>query len=102
MNTAQHAGIILKAWEFRNLSKFNAALDQAVFACNTSFSASRLEAEREEMLQSVVEDLQKRNDPEQLPGYSRCAAMTLLRHLSSSCIRQDKSDAAYEKFLQEL
>jgi hypothetical protein len=82
MSTAQHAENILEAWKDKNLSNFTAALDEALAVCGTTLPPSRLEAERAEMLQSIVENLQKRNDPERLPEYSRCAAIVLLRHLS--------------------
>jgi hypothetical protein len=101
MNTSQHAGNILKAWKFKNLSNFNAALDQALVASRTGFSASPLEAEREEILRSVVEHIQEGNSPEQLPEFSSCAAITLLRHLSSSRIGEEKSDSADEKLLSK-
>lgn len=92
MDTAQHAGNILEAWRFRDLSKLNAALDEALLACAACISVSRLEAEREEMLQSVAEHLREHNGPQQLEDFSSCAAVTLLRHLSASLSEKEKSE----------
>jgi hypothetical protein len=102
MNTSQHADNILEAWKFKNLSNFNAALDHALVACKAGVSASPLETEREEILRSVVEYIQERNSPEQLPEFSSCAAITLLRHLSCSRTGEEKSDSADEKLLSKV
>lgn len=102
MDTAQHAGNILEAWRFRDLSKFNAALDGASQASSGSVSVSLLEAEREEMLQSIVEHLRWHDRPRQLENFSSCAAFTLLHHLSKGGNLKEKSEAGEKKFLQEL
>jgi hypothetical protein len=101
MNTSQHAGNILEAWRFKDLSNFNAVLDQALAACKAGFCPTSLEAEREEVLGSIVEHIQKRNNPEQLPEFSGCAAIILLRHLSSTRMQEEKSDSTDEKLLSE-
>lgn len=82
MDTAQHAGNILEAWRLRDVSKFNAALDGASRACSGSFSVSSLEAEREEMLQSIVEHVRRCDGPRQFENFLSCAVVTLLHHLS--------------------
>ncbi len=92
MSIAQHAEKILEAWEIENLSDFNAALDEALVACSAHSPASPLEAEREEMLESIIEHIEDRDGREQLPEYSSGAAVVLLRHLSSSRIRDRKLD----------
>jgi hypothetical protein len=91
MDTAQHAGNILEAWRFRDLSRFNAALHEAFRACMGGIPVSRLEAEREEILQSVVEHLRGYNGSQQLENFSSCAAVTLLRHLSAG--RNEKENS---------
>lgn len=101
MDTAQHAGNILKAWRFRDLSKFNAALDGASQACSGSVPVSLLEAEREEMLQSIIEHLRRYDGLQQFEKFSSYAAFTLLHHLSDSRNLKE-NPSPVKKVFQEL
>lgn len=84
MNIAQHATNILEAWKFQDRSSLGIALESASVSCKAAQAASRLESEREEMLQSIVEHLRLLADGNQLPDPSKnSGALTLLSHLSS-------------------
>ena len=101
MDTAQHAGNILEAWRFRDLSRFNAALDEAFRACMGGIPVSRLEAEREEILQSVVEHLRGTTVPSnwktsQAARRSRCCT------ISAQAATKKKILIRSQKILQEL
>jgi hypothetical protein len=102
MDTAQHAGNILEAWRFRDLSKFNAALDGASQTCSGGVSVSLLEAEREEMLQSIVEHLRRYDIPQQFENLLSCAAFTLLHHLSKGRNPKENLSAVTKNFLKNF
>ncbi len=94
MNAAQHAGQILQAWKFRNVSHFETALNDAFSSCTPSASLSHLESERAEVLQSVIEHLRTANREGKLPEYLRSSgARTLLSHLSSDFQPKEESEA---------
>ena len=85
MNIAQHASNILEAWKVRDTSGLGAALETASASCQRAPSVSRLENEREEMLQSIVEHLRGLSSANDLPDQSNgSGAIALLYHLSSS------------------
>ncbi len=102
MNTSQHACNILKAWQLKNLPIFNIALDLALNDCKAPVSDSLLESERKEMLESVLEHIRQGCSSEQLPDYSNAAAITLLRHLSSSRVEEEKSDSMTKNYRQKF
>lgn len=85
MNIAQHASNILEAWKVRDTSGLGAALETASASCKAAPSVSRLENEKEEMLQSIVEHLRGLSSVNDLPDQSKgSGAIALLYHLSSS------------------
>ncbi|HEX4166281.1 MAG TPA: hypothetical protein VHZ55_12505 [Bryobacteraceae bacterium] len=84
MNTAQHADRILSAWRTADRIALKDALLSARHSCDCLRSVSRLDNEKQEVLESVVEHLQTFERQEQFPAYSTAAgAATLLAHLCS-------------------
>ncbi len=84
MTAAQHAGEILQAWQFREAASLETALDSALASCTASEPLSGLEAERAEVLQSIVAHLRAVDHKEKFTESSRgSAAWNLLSHLSS-------------------
>ncbi len=86
MSIAQHAERILAAWKVADPEKFENELESALHSCQRTRSASVLEIEQQELLESVVERLrtdrtavasQRRSSPQGLS-----AGFALLQHLS--------------------
>ena len=80
MNTAQHACNILQAWNRSDRPGLEIALNSAWISCSAPESISRLEFEKQEVLESVVEHLRSNNS---LQCSRDNGALTLLSHLSS-------------------
>ena len=85
MNSTQHAGKILHAWKHSDRRDFETALDSALICCSAKREVSRLEFERREILESVVQHFRKfgNSDSFAQSPFSK-GALTLLSHLSSN------------------
>jgi hypothetical protein len=55
---ALHAHRILEAWDGFNYARFEAELESALTACNSSIRSSELEREERAVIESVVRELQ--------------------------------------------
>ncbi len=97
MNTAQHAGRILSAWQTANHPALLDALNGARKSCNGIRFMNRFESEKQEVLACVVEHLETLDLKKATTG-GRCmtGAAALLAHLSSDSVEEGfaASDAA--------
>jgi hypothetical protein len=90
MNAAEHAERILNSWE-KTDSCFQDELLYALATCRASESASSIESERREVLQSAVEQLRSlRGLKAGRFAQAAAASLALLRHLR----HQPRSKAA--------
>ena len=84
MDIAQHADQILQAWKVEDDPSMQAALHSALGSCSGVRTASLLDQERRQLLQTVAEHLQSLGNKGSLPAFSkRSGAQTLLHHLRS-------------------
>jgi hypothetical protein len=85
MNTARHAEAILEAWMFADQSRLETALKSASPSASDAHAGSRLDEERKELLETIVEELNALTLEGALPEYSQIrGAVSLLRHLGST------------------
>ncbi len=86
MNAALHAEAILEAWKAADPSKLETALLDASLPAPHDPTDCHLDEERQELLETIVENLSVLAHTGVLPKYSQIrGSLTLLRHLSSSC-----------------
>jgi hypothetical protein len=84
MNTARYAKEILNAWQIGDWNALRDALARALQMLRKVKSISRLDQEREEMLQSVISELQQLDRQHSLPTFTEASGTAvLLEHLSS-------------------
>ncbi len=84
MNTAQHACNILQAWKQSDRPGLEIALNSASHSCTAATTISRLELEKQEVLESIVQHLRELDSGNISLQCSRGnGALTLLSHLSS-------------------
>jgi hypothetical protein len=102
MTIAQHATNILDAWKVRDVSVLGAALESASNAHAGRYSASRLENEQGEVLESIVDHLRALASRNEMPRPAgRNGALALLSHLSSTAAAAEAAPNMDGKTLEE-
>jgi hypothetical protein len=83
MSAARHAGQILEAWQMADNRRFKSELENAWILCKTQMPASSLEAENQELLESIVEHLRSVPLVEARSAQHLEADFALLQHLQT-------------------